>query len=494
MNLMRRNVHLLMTSITGLGVVSGARQTFAQLGNSGSADSGANMHPLDNCQGTKLIERTKYRRAVEAALWGMPIVAADAIRQGFLRDIGAKYNDIAYFSKPADWKFQTTTPNASTYYIYSAYSTKQDGPMVLEVPAAVGAGIYGQVCDMWDVPLEIVGPGGEDKGKGGKYLILPPGFGTNVPTGYFPVRMQTYGGFWLMRTIPNSTSESDVANAIALLKKIRIYPLSKADNPPEQRFVDAAGKLWDGYPRMDGSLYAVLAKMVNEEPVIPRDLAMMDILRSVGIEKGKAFKADAATTATLDAAAKEAHATINDMQRALVSPYWDGTHWTLPDTTSLKTEFSFQDATMLDYDSRAVANFFAWAPPKNADPNAPTIYILAYDDSAGTPLAGGKTYRLRVPSSVPAKQYWSITAYDYETACFIREAAVISVDSYNQKTKKNGDGSVDIWFAPQAPAGQKENWVTTAQGGQWFVIFRLYGPDKPFFDKSWKLPDIEKVA
>jgi hypothetical protein len=78
----------------------------------------------------------------------MPIVAADAIRQGFLRDIGAKYNDIVYFSKPADWKFQTTTPNASTYYIYSAFSTKEDGPLVLEVPAAVGAGIYGQLCDM----------------------------------------------------------------------------------------------------------------------------------------------------------------------------------------------------------------------------------------------------------------------------------------------------------------------------------------------------------
>jgi hypothetical protein len=344
------------------------------------------------------------------------------------------------------------------------------------------------------VPLEIVGPGGEDKGKGGKYLILPPDFGGDAPTGYFPVRMQTYGGFWLMRTIPSSTSESDVANAIALLKKTRIYPLSKADNPPEQRFIDAAGKLWDGYPRMDGRFYAVLAKMVNEEPIIPRDLAMMNILRSIGIEKDKTFKPDAATTAILDAAAKAAHATINDMQRALVSPYWDATHWTLPDATSLKTEFSFQDVTMLDYDSRAVANFFAWAPPKNADPNAPTIYILAYDDSTGTPLAGGKTYRLRVPSNVPAKQYWSITAYDYETACFIREAPVISLDSYNQKTKKDSDGSIGIYCAPQAPAGQKENWVTTAQGGNWFVIFRLYGPDKPFFDKSWKLPDIEKVA
>jgi hypothetical protein len=135
------------------------------------------------------------------------------------------------------------------------------------------------------------------------------------------------------------------------------------------------------------------------------------------------------------------------MQRAAVSPYWEGTRWSLPDTSSLKTEFSFQDANMLDYDSRALNNFFAWAPPKKADPNAPTIYILAYDDSTGAPLAGGKTYRLRVPVNVPARQYWSATVYDYETACFIREAPVISLDSYNQKIKKSPDGSVDIYFA-----------------------------------------------
>jgi hypothetical protein len=110
----------------------------------------------------EVVKRLTQSRAVEAAIWGMPIVAADAIRQGFLRDMGAKYGDIVYFSKVPDWKFQTTTPNASTHYIYSAYNTKDEGPIVLEVPGAIGAGLYGQLCDMWDVPLVIVGPGGEE--------------------------------------------------------------------------------------------------------------------------------------------------------------------------------------------------------------------------------------------------------------------------------------------------------------------------------------------
>ena len=438
-------------------------------------------------------ERTIYRRAVEAAIWGMPIVAADAIRQGFLRDLGANYNDIAFLSRPADWKFQTTTPNASTYYIYSAYDTKRDGPIVLEVPAAVGAGLYGQLCDMWDAPLSIVGPSGDDKGAGGKYLILPPDFKGTVPTGYFPVPQQTYGGFWLMRTIAKSASRADYDAAIALLKKIRIYPLSKVDRPPEQRFVDASGSLWDGIPRMDESFYAILAKMVNEEPVLPRDLAMMNILRSIGIEKGKDFKPSAAMTAAFKGAIAEAKSIFQDTQKASLLPYWDGAHWALPDLSGVKTEFTYQTPEMLDYDLRGMGGFFFWAPPKKSDGSAPTIYISTLVDQVGEALIGDGTYRLHIPASVPAKQYWSITIYDWDTASFIREAPVVSLDSYNEKMKRNSDGSVDLVFASEPPVGQENNWVSTKKGGAWFTIFRLYGPDKPFFDKSWKLPDIERA-
>jgi hypothetical protein len=442
----------------------------------------------------ELARRTVERRAVEAAIWGMPIVAMDAVRQGFLRDLDAKYNDIVFYSKPADWKFQTTTPNASTLYIYSAYDTRRDGPIVLEVPPVVGAGLYGQLCDMWDVPLTIVGPGGDDKGKGGKYLLLPPGHRGAIPRGYIPVRQQTYGGFWLMRTIPNSSSAADTAAAIALLKKIRMYPLSKADRLPEQRFIDASGKLWDGIPRMDESFYAVLAKMVTEEPVLPRDLAMMNILRSVGIEKGKEFKPDAATNIVLKRAVAEAKAFLQGLQVAALKPYWNGKHWGLPDLSGVKTEFSYQTSDMLDVDYRGMGGFFFWGPPKKSDASAPTIYVNAVVDADGESFTGDRTYRLRVPAPVPAKQYWSATVYDWDTAGFIREASVISLDSYNKDTIKNADGSIDIYFAPQVPTGQQNNWITTAKGGKWFIIFRLYGPDKAFFDKTWTLPDIEKVT
>jgi hypothetical protein len=306
---------------------------------------------------------------------------------------------------------------------------------------------------MWDVPLAEVGPTGEDKGDGGKYVLLAPDYKGGVPVGYYPIRMETYDGFWLMRTIPKSNSPSDIEDAISLLKKISMYPLSKANAPPTQRFIDAYGKLWNGIPRMDEGFYAILARMVNEEPVIAHDLAMMDILRSIGIEKGKEFKPDAARTAILKSAIQEAKAWLINEQRSQSD---------------------------------------AWAPPKKA--GEATYYITAFSDHNDRPLTGDKTYRLHVPDDVPAKQYWSVTVYGADTAGFVREAPVISLDSYNEKTKKNSDGSIDVYFGPHPPTGQENNWVATPEGGRWFASFRLYGPEKRLFERTWKLPDLEQIA
>ncbi len=441
-----------------------------------------------------LNDNTYYRRAVETAIWGMPIVAAKAIRDGYENDLGAHYNDIVYHSKTADWKFQTTTPNASTYYIYAAYNITKDGPIVIEVPSADGAGIYGQLCDMWDIPLAIVGPGGEDKGKGGKYLIIPENYNGKIPEGYFSVKQKTAGGFWLMRTIPKSKSVSDLNNAISLIKKIRVYPLSKAENPAKQRYIDASGKIWNGIPKMDETFYEVLAKMVNEEPVLSHDLAIMNMLRTLGIEKGKEYAIpDPKKTAMLKKAVNEVKQWFVNQLLQQLKPFWEGHYWALPDTSGIKTQFSYLTNEMLDYDNRGMLGFYGWAPPMKADESAPTIYIQSLKDKNGNFFEGGSVYRLRVPKNVPAKQYWSVTLYDFDTAGFIREAQVVSLDSYNKKTKKNSDGSIDIYFSEKAPAGQENNWVSTKKGRKWFPMFRLYGPDKAFFDKSWVMDDIEKM-
>jgi hypothetical protein len=155
-----------------------------------------------------LARRTVERRAVEAVIWGVPLVNTDAMRQAYFRDAGAKYNDICYFSKPADWRFQVTTPNASTNYVYFNFDLK-DGPVVVEIPAAVGAGLLGSMVDAWDVAMTDIGPAGADQGKGGKYLLLPPSYAGDVPSGYFSVRSPTYNGYALYRSIRAGDSEAE---------------------------------------------------------------------------------------------------------------------------------------------------------------------------------------------------------------------------------------------------------------------------------------------
>jgi hypothetical protein len=235
-----------------------------------------------NLSTDELARRTIERRAVEAAIWGMPLVNTDAMRQAYFRDVGARYNDICYFSTPADWHFQVTTPNASTNYVYFNFNLK-DGPVVVEIPVAVGAGLLGSMVDAWDEPMADIGPAGEDQGKGGKYLLLPPDFKGETPPGFFALRYPTYNGYALYRAIRAGSTDADVAAALALVKKLRVYPLAQQANPPEQRFIDIHGKTFDGIANFDERFFESLNRMVQEEPVLPRDLVMMGRCCDIGV-------------------------------------------------------------------------------------------------------------------------------------------------------------------------------------------------------------------
>src|SRR5262245_27945313 len=204
---------------------------------------------LTSCQTKAPPHRAALTRtAIDAAMWGMPIVSFDAMRQAFFRDAGAQYGDILYLSKPADWQMRMTTPNASAYYVNFHFNTK-DGPVVLEIPKAAGAGLFGSLLDAWQVPVADVGPQGEDQGKGGKYLLIPPGSTQDPPSGYIPVRLGTFNGYGAFRAIAEGRSPAAVNRALALVKKMRMYPLARADAPDSTRFIDIAGRMFDGIVR-----------------------------------------------------------------------------------------------------------------------------------------------------------------------------------------------------------------------------------------------------
>jgi hypothetical protein len=282
-----------------------------------------------------------------------------------------------------------------------------------------------------------------------------------------------------------------VTKALDLVKKVRVYPLTQAANPPQQRYIDIAGKLFDGVAVFDETFYESLARIVDEEPLQNRDLVAMTQLRAVGIEKGKPFTPDTATREILKRAIVEAHAGF--MQTTMGLPiYWPAVHWTSPGPRiAAETGFTFETGGYLAVDERAQLFFLGCAPAKK--PGAATVYLAATKDATGTPLRGDQTYRLRVPPKVPAKQFWAVTVYDFETAAFVREAPRVELNSYNQEMQKNADGSVDVFFGPAAPSGKDANWIATALGKPWLTLFRFYGPDKRLFDKTWTLPDIEKM-
>ncbi len=185
------------------------------------------------------------------------------------------------------WKNQSPTPNVNTRYMYFFINTRQDGPVVVKLPPAVpGASFYGTIEDAWYVPLTDIG----FEGKGGKYLVLPPDYKGEVPDGYIAVRPATYNTMTLLRSILASLSEKDVKAGNGLVQQVKVYPLSKAANPPAQRLLDMTDVMFNGLIKYDETFFISLARVLNEETLQPRDLQMMGMLLPLGIERGKEFK------------------------------------------------------------------------------------------------------------------------------------------------------------------------------------------------------------
>src|SRR6516225_1947927 len=247
-----------------------------------------------NLSAGALNRRAIERRAVEAVIWGMPVVNYELMYQEMVRKVKGDFNQVLYWSRLLDSKNQTLTPNPDVIYLMPFFNTKEVGPVVLEIPPADDGVFNGSIMNRWQAAIEDVGPGGLDKGKGGKYLFMPPGFDrTNVPDGYIAMPSDTYRGYALLRSVLRSGSDADVATALAYSKRIKLYPLSQADNPPETKFVDAADVLFDSTIPYDMRFFRALNDIVQAEPWLERDKSMIDILKAIGIERGKPFSPDA---------------------------------------------------------------------------------------------------------------------------------------------------------------------------------------------------------
>lgn len=441
-----------------------------------------------------LVRRAAERRAVEAVIWGMPVVNYDLMFQAMIRLGKGGFNEIVYWSGLLDWKNQTLTPNPDAIYFMPFINTKEVGPVVIEIPPADTGVINGTIMNVWQAPLEDVGPAGADKGKGGKYLVLPPDYKQKPPAGYIVLPSDTYRGYALLRSILKSGSEADIAKAVAYGKRIKVYPLSQAAKPPATAFVDAMGVPFEAAIPYSARFFEALDRQVQAEPWLVRDKVMIDQLKSIGIERGKPFVVSDAMRTVLNEATEEAHAWLEmKYEQAFAAPFFEGGHWALPVTpeylASAPKNYSAPDSYPVD--SRGLVFSLAFFTAKNL--GAGQFYLMTIKDKEGQDFDGARTYSLTVPAKAPVTQYWSATIYDRATHTLIRDMPRAGRSSQSPDLKKNADGSVDVFFGPSAPEGKESNWIPTKPGGRFEVLFRFYGPEKALFDKTWKLPDIEEV-
>jgi hypothetical protein len=446
-----------------------------------------------NLSADDLARRAIERRAVEVVNWGMPAVNYDLMLQEMLNKTEGRVNQVIYWSRPLDWHNQTLTPNPDAIYFMAFFNTK-DGPIVVDVPRADDAGsLNANFVDLWQMPLEDAGLHGVDKGAGVKFVILPPGYGGAIPAEHTPLRPATFGSYALLRANLASHGNADVARSVAYGKRVKVYPLGQAANPPATRFTDAADVLFDSTIRYDVSFFVSLDRIVQSEPWLPRDRAMLDMLRSIGIEKGKPFNPDASTKAALETGIGEAKVWLEAKYDAGLPPFYPGGRWMVPALPELlaAVQADFNDPDRYPVDARGLSYTFAFIGIKRL--GAGQFYLMSIKDRDGNALDGGKSYRLTVPARPPVEQYWSATVYDRQNHALIRDLSRASRSSQIPEMKKNTDGSVDVYFGPAAPAGKESNWVPTKAGAGFEVMFRAYAPTKAFFDKTWRLADIEPM-
>lgn len=440
-----------------------------------------------------LREHFIYSRAMEAVLWSMPVVNFDRMYQALTRDVNGGMNEILFWTRPPEWKNQMLTPNPDVIYYVPFFDLKETGPMVLKIPRATEGTIVGSINDCWHNALEDVGITGVDMGEGGKYLILPPGFKDNIPDSYIPLRSNYYRGYAFLNSIIKGGSDTDVDNAVDFGKRIQLYPLSTANNSRPSIFVDATDVVFDSTIPYDLSFFQSLNRMVQYEPWQSRDKVMIDMLKTIGIEKEKPFKPDLHTEEILDAAAHDAHLWLDLHFETTFPRFYRDRQWTIPAPAEIIDTMGSHFETDNDYPvtQRGLKYSYTFSAVKNIDAEMFCLFTLR--DKNGEFLDGGLNYRLTVPPNVPVSQYWSIAAYDKRTHAFIRNVSHPGRSSLSPGLQKNADGSTDIYFGPKPPLHKESNWIPTDRNGRFEVCARFYGAQKALLERMWSLKDIEQT-
>lgn len=487
---MHKNVRDLSLIPLALLVGCHPSNTTTPTASSGTADYQFSQgYPTAN-DATRALADSDLGRAIQAYRFWYPTVSNEGIFEGN-RSIGIQDN-VSGGLAAAGPRQVAFTANSDTPYGTATLDVSQ-GPIAIEIPAGPYIGLIDDHNQTWVGDLGIPGP---NAGKGDKVVVLPPGYKGAEPAGFKALHTETYKQLLAVRALPVG---GDQRGALESLKTIKVYPLSAKDSllqwtETSQKSFDASSLRWED----NMQFWQVLKKIVDEEPVSTRFPGMTSLLASIGIEKGKPFQPDARMTNILTRAARTARAQMLVSAYASTRPdrmAWPDRKWEWVVLSPNTTQFETPAGVDLEARDRWFIQAIVTSPAMfRRTQGAGSLYWGGYRSSTGEYLDGGKTYKLSVPQPVPAKLFWSVTAYDAQTRSEVQtdqdKAALRSL--FELKDVSTGQPT-ELYFGPIAPAGHENQWIKTQPGHGWFAYFRIYGPEAAAFDGSWKPGDFEEV-
>ena len=439
----------------------------------------------------KIYDEMDLQRATQIYMDFNPTLSVYGIVKSHIRDFGFKNSSDIVVAAGPGWRPSELflTGNNATVYACASLDLKIDGPTVVDIPPGM-MGTANDALFKFLIDFGFVGP---DKGEGGKYLFVPPGYEDKIPDGYMVIKSPSYRIWVMMRGF----GEVGVGNqAVDWFKQnLNVYPLSNASR--SGNFKNGTGVGTNSLVPEDGSVFEMLNEIVQYEPTELFDAEQLGRLATLGIRKGEPFNPDKRMQRILDLGAKQGVAMCRAILYASREPdirYWPERHWEkmfLYNTT-------FERDGVNDIDARTLWHYQAIVVSPNlisTTPGAGTAYLTSFKDKNNLFLDGGKNYRLRVPANPPVERFWAISAYDPTTRSLLdvggnENKSVGSLDN----PAVNDDGTVDVYFGPTAPAGQEKNWVPTHPDKGFFLVFRFYGPTEGYIEKTWVLNDLELLA
>lgn len=434
-----------------------------------------------------------FQRAIQVYHLALPAVGGAGIFYD-IDKVGAQSGDVIYWSDFLTSDIGLLTANLSVLYTLISLDLS-DGPIVIDVPG----GLYGVIDNIYQQPLVDVGRTGPDKGNGGLFLVLPPDYDDEIPDGYFIAQSDTMQGFFLGRSF---VTNGDKSSAEDLIKKLNLYNLSEIDNPPKPKFIDFDGEtLKMHHPTTEG-FWEFLHKVYSKETILrPEDKNLIGLMHAIGIIPGQAFGPDEHSKKLLDEAAIVADLMTKGI--AYDSPvkepyiYYPDKNWELAFMTNNPRFEDERGATQIE--PRLSFVYIAITTSEGMvmkTVGSGSKYLMNYRDANDDWLYGSSLYKLNVPANVPAENFWSIVVYDAGSSTILKNEVQPrpGINSLNAENYvQNDDGSYDVYFGPESPEGYESNWIKTNEGNGFFVMFRFYSPTEAYFDKSWQLPNIEKV-